>query len=55
LLAVIAPETKNILIEKMEELFGGRWWMGWNARVDLSETLCADAQKAGVVEIEKVL
>lgn len=27
-LAIWAPETKGVPMEKMEELFSGRWWMG---------------------------
>lgn len=54
LLALMAPETKGIPMEKMDELFGGRWWMGWKAKVDVSETQSADAQKPSVAEIEKI-
>ncbi|KAL4999432.1 general substrate transporter [Aspergillus recurvatus] len=54
LLALMAPETKGVPMEQMEELFGGRWWMGWRAKVDLTETYSADSQKPGVAEIEKV-
>ncbi|KAK0108064.1 hypothetical protein ONS95_002885 [Cadophora gregata] len=35
LLGVWAPETKGVPMEMMEELFAGKWWMGWNAKVDL--------------------
>ncbi|CZR54056.1 probable transporter (major facilitator superfamily) [Phialocephala subalpina] len=38
ILGVWAPETKGIPMERMEELFAGRWWMGWRAKVDLTET-----------------
>ncbi|KAF8848901.1 general substrate transporter [Acephala macrosclerotiorum] len=38
ILGVWAPETKAIPMERMEELFAGRWWMGWRAKVDLTET-----------------
>lgn len=31
-----APETKGVPMERMEELFAGRWYMGWKAKVDLS-------------------
>jgi hypothetical protein len=37
-IGISAPETKQIPIERMEELFSGRWWMGWKAKVDLSDT-----------------
>ncbi|KAL4919632.1 hypothetical protein BDW62DRAFT_209583 [Aspergillus aurantiobrunneus] len=47
-------DTKGIPMEKMEELFSGRWWMGWKAKVDLSETQGTDVKKPGVAEIEKV-
>ena len=34
LLAVMAPETKKVPMERMEELFEGRWYAGWKARAD---------------------
>ncbi|KAH8586680.1 general substrate transporter [Bisporella sp. PMI_857] len=37
LLGLWAPETKGIPMEKMGELFAGRWWMGWKATVDMTE------------------
>ncbi|KAF6805824.1 hypothetical protein CSOJ01_09253 [Colletotrichum sojae] len=37
-LGLWAPETKGVPMERMEELFGGRWWMGWRASVDAEET-----------------
>lgn len=36
LLGIWAPETKGVPMEMMEELFRGKWWMGWNAKVDLT-------------------
>ncbi|KAL5322138.1 hypothetical protein ACEPPN_010108 [Leptodophora sp. 'Broadleaf-Isolate-01'] len=33
-LGVWAPETKGVPMEMMEELFRGKWYMGWNAKVD---------------------
>jgi hypothetical protein len=54
LLGLMAPETKGLPMERMDELFMGKWWMGWNARVDLKEDHSVDVQKPGVVEIEKV-
>ncbi|KAL2783655.1 general substrate transporter [Aspergillus keveii] len=54
LLGLMAPETKGVPMERMDELFMGKWWMGWNARVDLKEDHSVDVQKPGVVEIEKV-
>ncbi|OHF02052.1 hypothetical protein CORC01_02631 [Colletotrichum orchidophilum] len=38
ILGLWAPETKGIPMEKMEELFSGRWWMGWRASVDLASS-----------------
>jgi len=37
-----APETKGVPMERMEELFAGRWHMGWKARVDLSASASAE-------------
>ncbi|KIA75367.1 hypothetical protein HK57_00150 [Aspergillus ustus] len=54
LLALMAPETKGIPMERMDELFAGRWWMGWKAKVDLSQSYTVDAQKPIVAEVEKV-
>lgn len=34
-LGLMAPETKGVPMERMEELFAGPWWAGWKARVDL--------------------
>ena len=33
LLGIWAPETKGVPMERMEELFAGHWWMGWNAKL----------------------
>lgn len=30
-----APETKGVPMERMEELFQGRWFMGWAARINV--------------------
>ena len=38
-LAVWAPETKGVPMERMEELFNGHWWMGWRAKIDLTQPL----------------
>ncbi|TDZ60915.1 Quinate permease [Colletotrichum trifolii] len=38
LLGLWAPETKGIPMERMEELFSGRWWMGWRASVDVDSS-----------------
>ncbi|CZR69258.1 probable transporter (major facilitator superfamily) [Phialocephala subalpina] len=37
LLGIWAPETKGVPMERMEELFAGKWWMGWKAKVDLTQ------------------
>ncbi|KXJ88179.1 general substrate transporter [Microdochium bolleyi] len=34
-----APETKGVPMERMEELFAGKWYMGWKAKVDLSSSV----------------
>lgn len=55
-----APETKGIPMERMEELFAGRWWMGWSAQVDLTETPTGGnfhdemKEKEVAMEIERV-
>ncbi|KAL3462527.1 general substrate transporter [Aspergillus heterothallicus] len=54
LLGVMAPETKGVPMERMDDLFAGRWWMGWNSKVGLGEDQAEDGQKAGATEIEKV-
>lgn len=38
LLWLWVPETKGVPMERMEELFAGRWFMGWRAKVDLTTT-----------------
>jgi hypothetical protein len=35
-------------MERMEELFSGRWWMGWRA------TSSDQVEKAGVAKMERV-
>lgn len=61
LLGVWAPETKGIPMERMEELFAGMWYMGWNAKVrnlDVTrDSFEADEGKDSSVsakEVEKV-
>lgn len=53
-----APETKGVPMERMEELFRGRWYMGWRAKVDLStshEDHLRDRKSSdAAVEVEKV-
>jgi hypothetical protein len=29
-------------MERMEELFAGSWWMGWKAKVDLTQCIRED-------------
>ncbi|KEF58891.1 uncharacterized protein A1O9_03734 [Exophiala aquamarina CBS 119918] len=62
ILGLWAPETKGIPMEQMEELFSGRWWMGWGARQRLDKKyptghdekiLAAGVKGADVVEVEK--
>lgn len=36
LLGLWAPETKGVPMESMEELFAGKWYMLWRAKVDLT-------------------
>jgi hypothetical protein len=36
LLGLWAPETKGVPMERMDELFSGRWWTLWGAKVDLA-------------------
>jgi hypothetical protein len=33
-LGLWAPETKGVPMERMDELFAGRWWMGWKAKME---------------------
>ncbi|RYP64190.1 hypothetical protein DL771_008881 [Monosporascus sp. 5C6A] len=35
-LGLWSPETKDVPMERMEELFGGPWWENWRVRVDLA-------------------
>ena len=42
LLGIWAPETKGVPMERMEELFAGKWWMGWKAKVDLTQWMRQD-------------
>ena len=62
-LGVWAPETKGIPMERMEELFAGKWYMGWRARVDLrgaegddgrEGSVMGEKDGGGVREVEKV-
>ncbi|RYP64302.1 hypothetical protein DL769_006717 [Monosporascus sp. CRB-8-3] len=36
LLGLWGPETRDVPMEGMEELFGGPWWKTWRVRVDLA-------------------
>jgi hypothetical protein len=42
LLGIWTPETKGVPIEKMDELFEGRWWMGWRAKISQSLDISED-------------
>ncbi|KUJ11032.1 general substrate transporter [Mollisia scopiformis] len=50
ILGLWAPETKGVPLERMEELFAGRWWMGWKARVDLTQLPTGEKFVDGVKE-----
>ncbi len=56
-LGVWAPETKGVPMERMEELFAGRWWMGWNAKLATREDSGAlqenDSKEPNLTEVEK--
>lgn len=63
ILGVWAPETKGVPMEGMEDLFGGKWWMGWRARkiydrrqsVEAREHQEAGSEKVGIpMQVEKV-
>jgi hypothetical protein len=60
LLGLWAPETKGIPMERMEELFAGKWWMGWNAKVqDLHDdgangVKAVEKDRLSTSEVEKV-
>lgn len=66
-LGLWAPETKGLPMERMEELFAGRWWMGWRARRDLDwkdrveglevgekEVSMGVERKLAAIEVERV-
>lgn len=59
-LGVWAPETKGVPMECMEELFEGRWWMGWRAKVDVDVNAWRtgsgglDEKEGTKTEVEKV-
>ncbi|KAH8194773.1 hypothetical protein TruAng_011056 [Truncatella angustata] len=52
LLWLIAPETKGVPMERMEELFSGHWWMGWKASID-SNVATSVQQKSERFDDEK--
>lgn len=45
LLWLMAPETKGVPMERMEELFSGPWYDGWKARVDTDVFQTTEQQK----------
>ncbi|RDW95172.1 hypothetical protein BP5796_00935 [Coleophoma crateriformis] len=47
ILGLWAPETKGVPMEKMDELFAGRWWMGWKAKRDLTDNVEMPTLKHG--------
>jgi MFS family permease len=47
-LGVMAPETKQVLIEKMDELFANSWYMGWKGKVETN-------RRASLVDIEETV
>lgn len=57
-LGVWAPETKGVPMERMEELFAGKWYMGWRAKVRPVEWMRRDSglreKDSGKQEVEKV-
>lgn len=36
-LGLWAPETKRVPLEQMDELFEGKWYMGWKAKVAIQD------------------
>ena len=56
LLGILAPETKKVPMEKMDELFDCPWYMGWRAKVDLTDMRSwSDDEKAHhEVKVEKI-
>jgi hypothetical protein len=57
LLGVWAPETKGVPMERMEELFAGHWWMGWNAKLAPRERSVLqekDSKEPSSAEVERV-
>jgi MFS family permease len=38
ILGLMAPETKRVPMEKMDELFQGHWYVGWRAKVRNDES-----------------
>ena len=63
-LGLWAPETKGVPMERMEELFEGKWYTGWKKSVDLTRAPEGDLALKGVdvmgepkqmaMEVEKV-
>lgn len=50
LLWVWAPETKGVEIERMDELFCGKWYLGWRARAGLDERMRVERREKEAVE-----
>lgn len=65
-LGVWAPETKGVALERMDELFRGRWYKGWKASVGPDEVASGvgaaeksrrhaqDAEKGAAYRLERV-
>jgi hypothetical protein len=46
--------AKQVPMERMDELFSGKWYMGWKAKIDLSDTT-AEALNPAATEKSKTL
>jgi hypothetical protein len=55
ILGLWAPETMGVPMERMDELFAGRWWMGWNAKIRSrgEVTLRSEGHGSSASELEK--
>lgn len=57
-LGVWAPETKGIPMDRMDELFAGKWYMGWKAKIyDLDiprDSVLGEKEGAISKEVERV-
>lgn len=53
ILGLWAPETKGVPMEGMEDLFSGKWWMGWRARKEFDRRESMSSREQGVMNMEK--